>query len=653
MNLMPLKQALIALPRPYKRLLMVASDMFVLELALWLAFALYFDDLLPRPALAFGWGFVVLPISSIVFFYLFGLYDSIIRFQGRHVVYAALKGVGVSVVLMMALFWFGPALLFSPAVIVLYGLLAFFLIGGSRFFTRSFLQPATGGASKGKPVIIYGAGASGMQAALSLINGPEYAPVAFVDDDHSLQGTLVQDIRVYPPSELNALIKRFGVNTVLLAMPSVSRRRRKAIVSELDALPVLVKTLPGLAELVSGAARVNDVREVQIEDLLGRDAVVPDKTLLSACVTGKVVMVTGAAGSIGSELVRQIIQVQPRKLVLYDRSEHGLYQIERLVRRLATGIEVVPILGSVTNLSLLEHTMRQMQVQTVYHAAAYKHVPLVEYNVLSGIRNNVLGTWRTAEAAIAAQVESFVLISTDKAVRPTNVMGATKRCAELIIQGLARRLQMQGSAGPIVSMVRFGNVLGSSGSVVPLFREQIAAFGPVTVTHPDIIRYFMTTPEAANLVIQAGAMAKGGEVFVLDMGEPVRILDLAKRMIRLAGYDLRDKKHPDGDIEIQFTGLRPGEKLYEELLIGADVSGTTHSKILRAKETYFEWDELLAQLRRLETACREFDCASAQSLLKQLVSEYKAADKIVDHLWSAGAGAAASNPVLLPASNLQ
>lgn len=642
MDLTLFKHALIGLPRNAKRFVIATSDALVLGVALWLAFALYFNRIAPAPAVEFWWGMVAIPLLSLPLLYSVRLYDSIIRYQGGQVVYSMLKGVTASAAMLAVIAWLVPSVTLAASIVVMYWFIAILFIGGSRFFMRAFLHSAGGRARRGKPVIIYGAGASGVQAALSLVSGPEYEPIAFLDDDPSLQNTLIQGICVYNPCELATLLKRFDVNSILLAMPSVGRAQKKAILTQLEDLPVHVKTLPGMAELVSGAALVDEIREVQIEDLLGRDPVAPQQSLLAACIADKVVMVTGAGGSIGSELARQIARVGPGKLVLFEVSEWALYQIERELQRAPGSLEIVPILGSVTDSALLEQVMQELQVQTVYHAAAYKHVPLVEHNLLGGIRNNVLGTWRTVEAALAAKVESFVLISTDKAVRPTNIMGASKRCAELVLQGIEQRVQAQGDVRTVVSMVRFGNVLGSSGSVVPLFREQINAGGPITVTHPEIIRYFMTTSEAANLVIQAGAMAKGGEVFVLDMGEPVRILDLAKRMIRLAGYDVLDESNPKGEIEIQFSGLRPGEKLYEELLIGEDVSGTSHSKIMQAKESYHTWDKLLPQLQKLERACGEFDCEAAKMLLTELVTEYSPADRIFDHLWTARSARMAS-----------
>jgi FlaA1/EpsC-like NDP-sugar epimerase len=420
-------------------------------------------------------------------------------------------------------------------------------------------------------------------------------------------------------------------------MPSQSRARRNAKQAQQEPLPVHVKSLPGLADLVSGAARVDDFREVDIEDLLGRDPVIPDQGLLENCIRGKVVMVTGAGGSIGSELCRQVLRLSPRVLILYELSEPALYRIERELRpiRQAEGIaaEVVPLMGSVTERAALRRVMSVWGVHTVYHAAAYKHVPIVEHNYISGVRNNVFGTWYAAEAALAAGVERFVLVSTDKAVRPTNVMGASKRLAELVLQGLHDQTRRDCEPVTRFCMVRFGNVLGSSGSVVPLFREQIRGGGPVTVTHPEITRYFMTIPEATALVIQAGAMGRGGDVFVLDMGESVKIVDMARRMIHLAGYEVRDAENPHGDIAIEFSGLRPGEKLYEELLIGDEITPTQHPMIRRAQECSRPWSQMQAYLEQLLRACDRFDCEGVRKVLLETVNGFNPTDSIHDLIW--------------------
>jgi len=456
--------------------------------------------------------------------------------------------------------------------------------------------------------------------------------IGFVDDNPALHGAVINGLEVYPPRALGSLVDQLDVSKVLLAMPSVRRRQRRRIIDQLEKVPIHVQTMPDINDLISGRARVDDIREVDIADLLGRDTVPPMPALLDACIREKCVMVTGAGGSIGAELCRQICRLGPRRLILLEISEVSLYRINReitdLVERDGFKFEVVPILASAHHQQRIQSVCETFGVQTIYHAAAYKHVPLVEHNMIEGIHNNVFGTFHTAEAAIAAGVESFVLVSTDKAVQPTNVMGATKRLAENVLQALSDR-----GSETVFSMVRFGNVLASSGSVVPLFREQIRQGGPVTVTHPEIYRYFMTIPEAAQLVIQAGSMARGGDVFVLDMGKPVRIADLAEKMIRLMGLTVRDEEHPDGDIEIRYTGLRPAEKLYEELLIGNNVCGTDHPMIMRAVEEFVPWPELSGLLGDLWAACLKLDCEDARQLLSRSVAEYAPSIGLVDHVW--------------------
>ena len=473
--------------------------------------------------------------------------------------------------------------------------------------------------------MIYGAGGAGIQAAASLINAGSYQPLAFVDDDSSRRGEVLQGLPVLDRAGLQRLLARRDVHAVLLAMPSAARSQRMEVVRFLESLQAHIKimTVPALPDIITGKARIEELREVSVEDLLGRDPVPPRQQLLQMAVKDKVVMVTGAGGSIGSELCRQIMQLRPRRLVLLEVSELGLYSIEQELRALCgnCGVEFVAALGSVTDRDLVASVLAHNKVQTVYHAAAYKHVPIVEHNVCAGVRNNVIGTQVVAEESEHAGVERFILISTDKAVRPTNVMGASKRLAELVLQAMAAR-----GSRTIFTMVRFGNVLGSSGSVVPLFRQQIINGGPVTVTHPEVIRYFMTIPEASLLVIQAGSMAQGGEVFVLDMGEPVRIYDLACTMIRLMGMSLKDADNSHGDIEVRFTGLRPGEKLYEELLIGEDSSKTDHPAILRAHEEMLSWSTLSAVLVNLLDLLHQRDDQQIRSLLQSCISGYRPAD---------------------------
>lgn len=633
-----LRSYITRLPRPVKRAVMVASDLVILAGAVWAAFALRFGDPLPHYLLEFWWLLIAVPLLTVPVFYLLGLYRAVVRYMGPQALLAVLKGVTLSTLMVGAVVLLVNQRSVPRSIIVLYWLLALFGMESTRFLARVYLR-GTGKLrlDSKEAVVLYGAGATGVQSAAALLNGNEYEPVAFVDDDRRLHGSVMHGVRVFAPSALQRLVDEYAVGHVLLAMPSVARSRRRHIIESLESLPVHVKTLPGLGDFVSGAARVDEFREVGIEDLLGRDPVAPDPELLQGTVCGKAVMVTGAGGSIGSELCRQIALLQPRVLLLCEQTEFALYRIERelcgLAARQPAQFEVVPLLGSVTDQPFMTRIMRAWGVQTVYHAAAYKHVPLVEHNTIGGVRNNVLGTWYAAEAALEAGVETFVLISTDKAVRPTNVMGASKRFAELVLQGLTGRLQTKESGGTTFCMVRFGNVLGSSGSVVPLFRDQIRKGGPVTVTHPEITRYFMMIPEAAALVLQASSMARGGDVFVLDMGQPVKILEMAKRMIRLAGCEMLDEEHPEGDIDIEFIGLRPGEKLYEELLIGDNVTGTSHPMIMRAEETFHAWPRIARQLQLLDGACVGFDCETLRNILLETVSGFNPIKNIHDLVW--------------------
>lgn len=602
---------LLSLPRSVKRLISVGVDTLFLSSSVLLAFLLTQNgngSQLQLVIMAFA---ITLPITLLLFTKL-GLYRAVLRYMGQHALGAMVLGVVASCIVFAVLF-----LLLGVEqrtnLVVVYGLLALITSGGIRLGARLALQPANNGHKT--RVLIYGAGSSGRQLAQALINGEQYQPVLFVDDDTTLQRSTILGIPVASPTNIATLIKQKNIGRVLLAMPSASRSRRREVLDRLEFLPVPVLSIPGMCDLVDGSMRIDELQDVKIEDLLGRDAVAPKIKLLHANIKGKVVMVTGAGGSIGSELCRQIILCEPKALVLFELSEFALYSIEQELRNsintAVLEIELIPVMGSVQGRQRLETVMRTFAVNTLYHAAAYKHVPLVEYNVVEGVRNNVFGTWYTAEAAIKAGVETFVLISTDKAVRPTNVMGASKRLAELVLQALA---QYQTSTR--FCMVRFGNVLGSSGSVVPLFREQIRKGGPITVTHKEIIRYFMTIPEAAQLVLQAGAMGKGGDVFVLDMGEPVKIADLARRMLHLMGLEVRDETNPHGDIEILYTGLRPGEKLFEELLIGNNVRKTEHSRILAADEIFLNWDEMHKLLQRLDQLCHNFAVEDIISLIR-------------------------------------
>jgi FlaA1/EpsC-like NDP-sugar epimerase len=518
----------------------------------------------------------------------------------------------------------------STSAIVIFSAFALLYIVGSRALVREWLYYRSRRSKE--RVAIYGAGVAGAQVVGALRDSGQCVPVAFVDADRSLRGQMIAGIRVHAPDDLPKLIERERITSVLLAIPSCSRRQRHLILKSLEPYPVHVRTVPDIRDIVAGHASVADLREVESSDLLERDAVMPDDSLLQACIRGKVVMVSGAGGSIGSELCRQIVRLGPARLLLVEMSEPALYQIDRELRAVAAAqglqTDVVPLLGNAHHRNRVREIMQQYKVQSVYHAAAYKHVPIVEQNIVEGIHNNVFSSWHLAEAALEARVETFVLISSDKAVNPTNVMGATKRFAELTLQALQSRATVTRFC-----MVRFGNVLESSGSVVPLFREQIKRGGPVTVTHRDVIRYFMTIPEASQLVLQASAMGHGGDVFVLDMGKPLRIEDLARRMINLTGLTVRDASNPDGDIEIVYTGLRPAEKLYEELLIGSNVTGTEHPMIMRAMEPHMPWPELKEILAEMLDALDGFDCQRARELLMRTVTEYRPESGIQDLVW--------------------
>ncbi|WP_421621650.1 polysaccharide biosynthesis protein [Alkalilimnicola ehrlichii] len=626
------KAFLIDLPRPVKRFVMIMADTLMLPVALWAAFSLRLGTPVPGVLLDYGWLLLLVPAVSLPVFALFGLYRAVVRYMGLQAIIAVVQGVTLSALVFGALVMLGRLEGIPRSALLIYWLLALFMVGGSRLVVRAWFQAAIKRRGTEKPVVIYGAGTGGIGLATSLFNGRQYRPVAFVDDNPAKQGTVIAGLPVRKPAELAELIDRNRLEYILLAMPRLSRTRRREIVAQLEPLPAHILTIPSLADIVANRASPDEVREVEVEDLLGRDAVGPRRELLARCIRGKTVMVTGAGGSIGSELCRQILREQPTQLVLVERSEFALYAIERELQAQLQGEARRPavqaVLANVTDLARMEMLMHAFRVDTVYHAAAYKHVPLVETNVLEGIDNNVFGTLHTALAAVEAGVRYFVLVSTDKAVRPTNVMGASKRLAELVLQGLARQPDIRTR----FSMVRFGNVLGSSGSVVPLFREQIRNGGPITVTHPEVTRYFMTIPEAASLVLQAGSMAHGGEVFVLDMGEPVRIVDLARRMIRLSGLEERNAEHPDGDIEIHFTGLRPGEKLYEELLLGEAVTETSHPMIMRAREGHLPTDTLQSLLSELRAACRRYNTQDARKLMAQVVEGYEAAGPNCDVL---------------------
>ncbi|MCJ2369335.1 polysaccharide biosynthesis protein [Aeromonas dhakensis] len=633
----------LGIPRLYKRVISVLADTVLLSLAFWGGFWVRLDDAMPIKSVLHWQALALLVPITIFIFMRLGLYRAVLRYVGFKVLWTVVLGVFISTMLLVMLGFFFTVSL-PRTVPIIYFAFAILLIGGTRLFFRMLINR---GNKSRTPVIIYGAGSSGRQLQQALSQGQEFFTVAFVDDSKSLAKTTIQGINVYSPNLISDLIERFDIKKVLLAIPSASRSVRQEVIRRLEHFPCEVLSIPGMADLVDGKALIDELKEVSIEDLLGRDPVAPIPELMNANITGKRVMVTGAGGSIGSELCRQIICCKPSKLVLFELSEYALYAIDKELNEICQDegieLEIVPLLGSVQRQNRLVTIMNNFQIQTVYHAAAYKHVPLVEYNVVEGVRNNIFGTLYSAQAAIAAGVETFVLISTDKAVRPTNTMGATKRLAELALQALA-----SAQSKTRFCMVRFGNVLGSSGSVVPLFRRQIRTGGPITVTHPDIIRYFMTIPEAAQLVIQAGAMGCGGDVFVLDMGQPVKIIELAHRMIRLSGLSLKNEKNPAGDIEVKITGLRPGEKLYEELLIGDNVSGTHHPRIMKANESMLPWTELRVLLTKIDTACHEFDHEQLRYLLLEAPAAFTPTDGICDLVWKARTelGTNAASPTL-------
>jgi len=583
------------------------------------------------------WAVFGAPIIAIPIFIRFGLYRSVIRYIGFKALWMVVQAVSLYA-LIWGLIGFMAAVDGIPRSVVLINwMLSLLAIGGLRVIARWLLtegiqvsKSQSDDKRNCRRVLVYGAGDAGIQLVSALEHSKEYCPVGLIDDDLALQGSQIKGLNVDSIANIQNTISRSKVDEVLIAMPSASRARKLTIINELEPYPVMVRTLPGVSELAGGNVSVGDLREVSIKDLLGRDAVEPNQALLGQDVANKVVMVTGAGGSIGSELCRQITHLRPNALILYEMSELALYTIEKELSGLDGSVSIYPILGSVNNQSRLNNVLKYFKVDTIYHAAAYKHVPMVEFNNSEGVENNVLGTLSCAQTAIQEKVSTFVLISTDKAVRPTNTMGTTKRVAELVLQALSTT-----QSDTKFTMVRFGNVLGSSGSVIPVFRKQIKDDGPVTVTDKNITRYFMTVSEAVELVIQAGAMGMGGDVFVLDMGEPVRIDDLARKMIHLSGLEVKDDNNPEGDIEIHYTGLRPGEKLYEELLIGDNVSDTENPLIMRAQEDHLSWKELEPMLKQLKVAIKNCDHQKLRDVLMQIVPGFKPQCDIADVLYKA------------------
>lgn len=654
-----IRVALLGWPRRRKRLLQVSVDVLLVLASLWLAFVVRLGvDELSNPVREYPWLFVAAPLVAIPLFIRIGLYRAVLRYFGNEALIAIAKAVTLSaLILALVVYWHGardPAV--PRSIIFNYWWLSLIMVGGLRLLMRQYFLGDWFSAVQHVPftkpdnflpkVAIYGAGAAGNQLVAALRMGRAMRPVAFIDDDESIADRVISGLQVFKPENIHAMIDLTGAEEVLLAIPSVTRSRRREILTYLEGFALHVRSVPGVMDLASGRVKVDDIQDVDIADLLGRDAVPAQGDLLERCVTGQSVLVTGAGGSIGSELCRQILMLKPKTLLLFEHSEFNLYSIlselEQRVKRESLSVRLLPILGSVRNQHQLDDVMRSWKVDTVYHAAAYKHVPMVEHNIAEGVLNNVMGTLNTAQAALQCGVANFVLISTDKAVRPTNVMGSTKRLAEMTLQALSRE------AAPVLfgdtnnlsqvnktrfTMVRFGNVLGSSGSVIPLFHKQIKAGGPLTVTHPKITRYFMTIPEAAQLVIQAGSMGLGGDVFVLDMGKPVKIVELAEKMIHLSGLSVRSERDPHGDIAIEFTGLRPGEKLYEELLIGDNVGATPHPMIMSANEDFLPWEMLKEALGQLLSAVDADDYERVRQLLRETVIGYKPDGEIVDWIY--------------------
>ncbi|MCS4281758.1 FlaA1/EpsC-like NDP-sugar epimerase [Pseudomonas sp. BIGb0278] len=651
-----IRTGMLSLPRRHKRALQVVTDVALVWFALWMAFIVRLgtDEIFETISLHF-WLFVTAPIIAIPIFIRFGMYRAVMRYFGNDALIAIFKAVSLSALLFAVfVYWHSNHSVIVPRSIVFnYWWLSLVMIGGLRLLMRQYFLgdwfaarqhvPFTSRDNGLPKVAIYGAGAAGNQLVAALRMGRVMRPVAFIDDDEGVADRVISGLPVCRSKDIQKMIDMTGAEEILLAIPSATRARRREILGFLEGYPLHVRSIPGFMDLASGRVKVDDIQEVDIADLLGRDPVPAQNELLARCISKKVVMVTGAGGSIGSELCRQILMLKPRALLLFEHSEFNLYSIhselQQRIDRESLPVNLVPFLGSIRNQKHIFDTMTMWRVDTVYHAAAYKHVPMVEHNIAEGVLNNVIGTLNTAQAALKANVSNFVLVSTDKAVRPTNVMGGTKRLAEMVLQALSQEAQplLFGESDHVFrlnktrfTMVRFGNVLGSSGSVIPLFHKQIKSGGPLTVTHPKITRYFMTIPEAAQLVIQAGSMGLGGDVFVLDMGEPVRIASLAEKMINLSGLSVRSETNPHGDIAIEFSGLRPGEKLYEELLIGDNVSPTQHPMIMTANEECLTWEPLKEHLSALVQAVTREDFTLVRQILRDLVSGYEPEGEIVD-----------------------
>jgi UDP-N-acetylglucosamine 4,6-dehydratase len=640
MNLNQLKVNLLAASRVRKQLIAAFVDFSSISLSIMLGLIVSDQNIINLAPQEIFW-LIWIPFFAIIIFAIAGVYRSIVRYIDFSVIFLLLRAITVTFVISLLikfiynhasnLFFIreeGAGELLSMEGWIISALISLILIVGSRLFANFYLSEEV----SEKRVVIYGAGSAGIQLASALRVSSEMQPIAFIDNNPSLHKTYLGGIKVLGPSQLKKLTLSNQVDEVLIAMPSASKSSLRALLREIEKYAVKVRILPGLAELAQGKVLVSELKEVDISDLLGRLEVEANQNLIDKNIKDKVVLITGAGGSIGSEIARQVASYEAKKVIILDSNEFALYAIKKEIELHSLPIELHAVLANVTNKKRISEICRVFKVDTIYHTAAYKHVPIVEENPFEAVSNNIFGTLRCIEAAIENQVETFVLISTDKAVRPTNIMGATKRFAELILQSLASEENEYNNIK--ITMVRFGNVLGSSGSAIPLFQQQIKEGGPVTVTDPEVIRYFMSIPEAAELVIQAGAMGKGGDVFVLDMGEPVKILELAKRLISLSGMELKDKDNPEGDIEIIFTGLRPGEKLYEELLIGANVSTTDHKQILRAEEDFLTKEELDKYISQLKEAEKEGNIVALKKILKQVVVGYTPEKHIVDVVYN-------------------
>ena len=627
--------ALLAIPRPVKRLIAAGADTLICLASVAVAYYLRLGFWL-RPAGPQWLPFIASLLVALPLFISFGFYRTIFRYSGLPALLAVTRAAAIYSAIFAGIFMVIGVPGVPRTLGLIQPLILFLIIGSSRAIIRLWLGQSYSAIldrENTHRVMIYGAGSAGRQLAAALTNSGQMNVVAFIDDDPTLQGSVLNGLTIYSARDPKRLVDRFAIDEVLIALPSATRKRRNEIIGIMGAASVGVRTLPGMMDIVSGKIEVGDLRELELEDLLGRDAVAPNPLLMSKNVAGKVVLVTGAGGSIGSELCRQILAIGPAKLLLIEMSEFALYTVhQELQKHLEDRDEdasiIVPLLASVTDEVRMDRIIGTWQPDTIYHAAAYKHVPMVEHNPTEGVRNNVFGTLVTALAAAKHGVPDFVLISTDKAVRPTNVMGTSKRVAEMVLQSLAER-----GGRTRFSMVRFGNVLGSSGSVVPLFRSQIHAGGPITITHRDITRYFMTIPEAAQLVIQAGAMSSGGEVYVLDMGEPVKIIDLARTMVHLSGLTVKSDTEPHGDIAIEEIGLRPGEKLYEELLIGNDPIATRHPRVMKASEPTIHWDQFQIKLDILATHIAENDTEAVRKIIRELVPEFMPERQLVDWIF--------------------